>query len=230
MSSCAASCCTCCPKASSASATSASLPTAAAPLSCRFAFNYSTQYRHRNPNQKHRLPRNRILFGAVPNVAAPWWSSKDLLRPSSNFVLHPGSPEPRHETPIPISLARCLPAPTGLVRFRCPSTKLLASSFRSQTTIEPIRPALRLAPSPIPRVFLITATPLNLHRRFLTGGFLQTAVSDAPRTPPEIYLPLHMGRVRYSTSVSRQFPEQPRNPPGVPFVPSRNQFVHKNSS
>jgi hypothetical protein len=43
------------------------------------------------------------------------------------------------------------------------------------------------------RVFLISTTPLNLHRRFLTRGFLQTAVSNAPRTPPEIYLPLHMG-------------------------------------
>ena len=48
----------------------------------------------------------------------------------------------------------------------------------------------------------ITATPLNLHKRFLTGGFLQTAVSDAPRTPPEIDLPLTTGRIRYSTSVS----------------------------
>ena len=104
MSSCAASCCTCSPKASSASATSASSPTAAAPLSCRFAFNYSTPSSHRRQNQKPRLPRNRALFGAVLNVAAPWWSSKDLLQPSSNFVLRPGSPESRHETPIPISL------------------------------------------------------------------------------------------------------------------------------
>ena len=39
------------------------------------------------------------------------------------------------------------------------------------------------------RVFLITATPLNLHKRFLTGGFLQTAVSNAPRTTSRTYLP-----------------------------------------
>ena len=57
---------------------------------------------------------------------------------------------------------------------------------------------------PIPRVSFTTETPLNLHKRFLAGGFLQTAISDTPRTPPEIYLPLHMGRVRYSTSVSGQ--------------------------
>ncbi len=70
-----------------------------------------------------------------------------------------------------------------------PPTKLLAWNFRTQTTIEPIRPALRLAPPAIPQGFLITVTPLNLHKCFLTGGFLQTAVSDAPRTPPEIDLP-----------------------------------------
>jgi Transposase zinc-binding domain len=35
-----------------------------------------------------------------------------------------------------------------------------------------------------------------------TGGFLQTAVSDAPRTTSRTYLPSGMGRIRYSTSVS----------------------------
>src|ERR1017187_3081714 len=206
MSSCAASCCTCCPKASSASATSASSLTAAAPLSCRFAFNYSTQSSHRNPNQKRRQPSSRIHFGAVPNVAAPWWSSKDLLLPSSNFVLPPGLPEPRHETPTPLSLPPFPPPPSGLVPPDCPPPKLLARSFRTQTTIELGPSALRLAPSPIPRVFLVTATPLNLHRCFLAGGFLQTAVSDAPRTPPEIYLQLQRGRFRYSTTVSGYLP------------------------
>ena len=87
-----------------------------------------------------------------------------------------------------------------------PLTKLLASNFRTQTTIEPIRPVLRFVLPTIPKVFLITATPLNLHKRFLPGGFLQTAVSDAPRTPPEIFLPLTSGRIRYSTSVSGQIP------------------------
>src|ERR1035437_1846598 len=103
--------------------------TAAAPLSCRFAFNYSTQSSHRNPNQKRRQPSSRIHFGAVPNVAAPWWSSKDLLLPSSNFVLPPGLPEPRHETPIPISLARCLPAPSALVRPDCPPPSSWLEAF-----------------------------------------------------------------------------------------------------
>jgi hypothetical protein len=111
------------------------------------------------------------------------------------------SPEPLHETPNTSSLTRCSPSPAGVVCPCCP-TKLLASNFRTQTTIEPIQPALRLAPPPIPQVFLITATPLNLHKRFLTGSFLQTAVSDAPRMPPEIDLQLTTGRIRYSTGVS----------------------------
>jgi hypothetical protein len=40
-----------------------------------------------------------------------------------------------------------------------PLTKLLASNFRPQTTIEPSRLAIRFALPPIPKVFLITATP-----------------------------------------------------------------------
>jgi hypothetical protein len=40
-------------------------------------------------------------------------------------------------------------------------TQLLASNFRTQTTIEPIRPALRLAPPSIPQVLLITATHIE---------------------------------------------------------------------
>ena len=107
MSFCAASFCTCSPKASFASATSASSPTAAAPLSCRFAFNYSA--RSRRQNNKDRLPRNRALFGAVLNVADPWWFSKDLLRPNSNFVLRPGSRSRGIGLSIPILLPSVSP-------------------------------------------------------------------------------------------------------------------------
>ncbi len=97
MSSCVASCCTCFPKASFAFATLASSPTADAPLSCRFAFKYSTQPNHRTPGQKLPLPRNRARCGSVPNVAAPWWLSRDLPLPNSNSVLHLFSQESPHE-------------------------------------------------------------------------------------------------------------------------------------
>jgi hypothetical protein len=91
----------------------------------------------RNPcwNNNHRLPRNRALFGAVPNVAAPWSSSRGFLLPSSNSVLHLFAKEPLHETPIPISLARCLPTPKGLVRFvaHLPSSWLRAFARKLQS-------------------------------------------------------------------------------------------------
>jgi hypothetical protein len=80
-----------------------------------------------------------------------------------------------------VSLNTYSPRALSLPIYQAPGFEL-----PSQATIEPSPPPLRLAPSPIPRVFLITATPLNLHKRFLTGGFLQTAVSDAPPArPPE---------------------------------------------
>src|SRR5215469_376533 len=108
MSSCAGSCYTYCPKASSAFATLVSSPTAAAPPFCRFAFNYSEQHGHHRPKRKPLLPRNRTHFGSVPNAAAAWWSSRDLQLPKSNSVLHLLSPESPHDTTIPLSLIRCL--------------------------------------------------------------------------------------------------------------------------
>jgi len=64
------------------------------------------------------------------------------------------------------------------------------------------------------RFFLITATRLNLHKRSLTGGFLQTAVSDAPPQLP-IYLPLTPGRIRYSTSVFGYLPDRRQTIPNL---------------
>ena len=101
MSSCAASCCICFPKVSSAFATLASSPTGAVPLSCRFAFNYSEQSSHRRPSQKLPPPRHPAHFGSVPNVAAAWWSSRDLPLPRSNSVLRPQPPESPHKTNFP---------------------------------------------------------------------------------------------------------------------------------
>jgi len=122
MSSCAVSCYTYCPEASSVFATLVSSPTADVPLFCRFAFNYSAQHSHHRPKQKPLLPRNRAHFGSVPNVAAACWSSRDLRLPRSNSVLHPLSPEPPHETTIPRSLPWCTSPPAGAVRPTEPRT------------------------------------------------------------------------------------------------------------
>ena len=200
----------CFPKALSAFATLASSPTGGGLLSSRFAFNYSEQYSHHRPNQKPPLPRNPAHFGSVPNVEAAWWSSRDLRLPSSNSVLHPFSPEPPHETTNPNILSRCASPPAGVVRSSCPQTRLSLSNFHPkscsyhpQTTTKPILPALLFAPRPLPDAFLATPTPLNLHKCSPTGGFLQTAVSDAPRTTWRTSLRSLIGRIRYSTSVSR---------------------------
>ena len=60
--------------------------------------------------------------------------------------------------------------------------------YRTQTTTKPILPSLFLAPVLVSEPFLITPTPLNLHKRLPTGGSLQTAVSDAPRRTSRAYL------------------------------------------
>ena len=72
MNSCAASSCMCFRKASCAFGTSDSSPTGGAPHFCRFAFICSVRCNDRRPNQKHPLPMNRALFGAVP----VWWADE----------------------------------------------------------------------------------------------------------------------------------------------------------
>ena len=61
--------------------------------------------------------------------------------------------------------------------------------YRRQTTTEPILPSFLPTSVSVPEAFLLNPTPLNLHNCLPTGGFLQTAVSDAPlRTCPPLTL------------------------------------------
>src|SRR6266436_722779 len=158
MNSCAASSCMCFPKALSAFATLASSPTGGAPLSCRFAFNYSEPFSHRTPNQKPPLPRKRVHFRSVPNVAAAWWSSRDLRLPRSNSVLRPLSPESPHETnfPKPQTPIR-LSARSALVRLApekssCPSPRICSNRHHL------------LLPSPSPRHTPLHPPSTPVHR------------------------------------------------------------------
>src|SRR5215471_3461120 len=141
MSSCGASCCMCFPKGLSAFATLASSPTGGGLLSCPSAFKYSVPYHHRRPNQKPPLPSHPANFGSVPDVAAAWWSSRDLRLPRSNSVLRPLSPESPHDTTIPISLTRCLSPPAAVVRPSCPQ---ISSPF--QTSPRTLAPTPRKLP------------------------------------------------------------------------------------
>src|SRR5262247_2081791 len=88
----AASCFTFSPRASSASATSASSLTEGAPPCCHGASPLSTPL-HRKANQKRRpLLQRSTHCGAVPSAAHPWPSSNDSRRRNSNSVLHPSWP------------------------------------------------------------------------------------------------------------------------------------------
>src|SRR2546425_4176246 len=187
MSSCAASYCTCFPRASSASATSASSPTGAAPLSYRCAAQHSALF-HPRPNQKHPRPGNRALFGFVPTVADRWQSSNALPLPRSNSVPHPCESQLPHETAVPIP--KSLPAwphPSSCVSSTNPSL-LPAVSPR------PLPPLSFFAHSQLPATLLVapahrpgipryrSSAPFNFHRpasAASASGFLLTALSNA---------------------------------------------------
>src|SRR5215469_542380 len=114
MSSCAASCCICFPKASCAFAISASWPTGDAPLCCRSVFDCSAQQKNREPNKTFHPPGTHMTCGAVPSVVDRWWSSSGSRLPRSNFALHRcsllphettlSSPNPSRVSPCSVSL------------------------------------------------------------------------------------------------------------------------------
>src|SRR2546426_8939378 len=118
MSFCAASCCTCSPKVSCVSETSASWPTANVPPPCHFASNCSAW--HRKPT-KRSPPPVRAIFGLAPSVVGRCWSSKDSPLLKSNFVLHRWS-KLRHEATLSNSKARFDPLRTCVP---CRGTDLL---------------------------------------------------------------------------------------------------------
>src|SRR5664279_5621141 len=71
MSSCAASCSTCCHRGSCASATSDSSPTGDAPPCCRCAFNCSADQRKGQLRKHHRPPKQLTLSGTAQSAAEP---------------------------------------------------------------------------------------------------------------------------------------------------------------
>ncbi len=106
MSSCAVSCCTCSPKVSCASGTSAFWPTAGVARPCHFASSCSAQ--HRKLSKRSHPPMTQICFGSAPNVGDRCGSSKGLRLLKSSFVLHrPRMPSP-HE--ITTDITKPLPA------------------------------------------------------------------------------------------------------------------------
>jgi hypothetical protein len=154
MSSCAASSCICSPRASFVSVTSASWPTADAPLYCRCVSLLWVRFLRRR-NQKPP-PRNRTLFGVAPSVADPWRSSNDLPQLKSNSVLHHGCSQVQHETASPqlensARFTALRPAPALIPTSRPVSHRFPPSILFSR---------LSKPPPPLPYRLPPTSTPL----------------------------------------------------------------------
>ena len=77
-------------------------------------------------------------------------------------------------------------------------------SHHTQTLTKPIFDSLLPTPVAVPRASLLTPARLNRHNRLPRGGSLQTALSDAQRSTEPTCV-LTVGRIRYSTRVSREF-------------------------
>jgi hypothetical protein len=194
MSSCAASCYTCSPRASSASATSASSQTDGDLRYCRYASQHSAQF-HPRPNQKLPPLRNHTLFGAAPSVADRWPSSNDSQPHNSNSVLHHYWPR-LHEIirPHPAPSAHCRASrrsvsllPPDIVFLSPPSlTSAIDSSLHRCTgcysgSLDDSRELLH---PPL--------APFNLHKSRVrrASGFFLTAFSNPTPTPSGQHLAL----------------------------------------
>ena len=191
MSSYAASYYTCSPRASSASATSASSPIEGAPPCCHGASPLFMPL-HRKTKRKPRPPLQRTHCGAVPSAADRWPSSNDSQQHNSNSVLHRSWPRLHEVTRPHTALLARFRASRRSVSPLHPDTFFLSSpritsaihsSFHrcassSSTGLDDFRELLH--PS---------LAPFNLHKSRVrrASGFLLTAFSNAT---PHTFFPL----------------------------------------
>ena len=114
---------------------------------------------------------NRINFaverGEIRAIIGPNGAGKSTFFNCLTGVLRPSCPQISY--PLPTSSQTLAPTPPKIQ----PNPSSLSSFF---------------APLPLLEAFLLTPTPFHLHNCLPTGGFLQTAVSDAPRTTSRTYL------------------------------------------
>ena len=188
MSSCAASCSICCRRASCASATSASSPTATALRCCRYASNCSAAQRkhrfagitvHRSDPLTLELPslrRNHARRRTALRRATPA-SLSTSTRPVRSMKLYP------HPRPLPV-LRRvrgspCLiwPEPLACQPLQPPDRPLVRVTAPLHPAFKPIRSyPTQSVPDP--------SAPAQTDSKYIAfheGGFLQVAVSEAPR-------------------------------------------------
>src|ERR1700756_1677224 len=183
MSFCVASYFTCSPRASSASATSASSPTEAAPPCCHSASPLSTPL-HRKTNRKRRPLLQRTRCGAVPTVADLWPSSNDSPRRNSNSVLHHSWPQLHEITPPHTALsARCRASRRSASRFHPTLFFLSPPRLTSATdsSLPKCADSCCTGPDDSRELLHPSFAPFNLHRSRVrrASGFLLTAFSNA---------------------------------------------------
>ena len=205
MSSCAVSCCTCSPKASSAFGTSNSWPIASVPSPCHSASPCSAC----QPKSRKRLPPLvRAIFGFAPTVVGRCESSNDSRLPIFNYAPHLSRSRLPHEATIDITIVVGASALSVLLRplpQTNPSSRSLSSSTIGQRT-SPTTFSLSQS-----SVLLHSANSAGLHPHTpdhsfpidarvcrTTDGLVQTDVSNARRAPCSISLrgenarPIHL--------------------------------------
>src|SRR4029077_11673944 len=183
MSSCAASCCICSPRASFVSVTSAFWPTADAPPYCRCASLPWVRFLRRG-NQKPP-PRNPTRFGVAPSVVDRWRSSNDLPQLKSNSVLHQHCSQLRHETASPqlensARFTALRPPPPRSDRI--PTSRPVSHRFPPSILLPTLSTTSTSASVPTPADFNTSASlHSNLHKDRVrrASGFLLTAFSNA---------------------------------------------------
>jgi hypothetical protein len=181
MSSCAASYSTCSPRASSASATSASSPTEGVPFCCRCALPLSAQF-HRELKPKPRPLQLLTRCGAVPSAVRQWSSSNHSQRHNSNSVLHRGCSWlheitcPQPQLPLRCSASGRSVSPSPLDTSFTPSDRTVSNgNSPSRTAALPLlRTSTPLSP------LSICITPASAAQRLPSDGFFEDDAAHLP--------------------------------------------------
>jgi hypothetical protein len=132
----------------------------------------------KDPREKHGRNSNRC------EVCRNGDPTRRSTRPSKFWLTNRAPPHATCQYGAPFSPQTTSPFPTSAPTV----TPLPCLPQRKQSYAR-----FFLAPLLLPEAFLITPPPFNLHKCLPTGGFLQTAVSDAPRATSRAYLPADYG-------------------------------------
>ena len=159
------------PRASSASASSASSPTGGVPTCCHGASPLSTPL-HRKTKRKRRPLLQRTRCGAVPSAVDRWPSSNDSQRHNSNSVPHRSWPR-LHEITRPHTALSA--------RFRASrrSVPPLHQISLSRPRLGSHRPSTRLSTG----ARLLLQRPGRLPQNYNSGSLHSICISPASAAP-----------------------------------------------